>query len=101
MRHAVRRRTGVLQEWPLALVIVVAGAGLTMLGAGAVRTGGLVLAAALGLGALLRTCLPLRRTGMLAVRSRAADVVTLAGAGVLLAILVLATPPGPGSALGG
>jgi hypothetical protein len=52
-----------------------------------VRLAGFVLAAGLGLAALLRLVLPASRSGGLVVRSRAVDVLTMAGLGVALAVI--------------
>ena len=97
MRHADRgsRWRAVGAEWPLGLVLALAAVGLALVSDSgrSVRPGGLVLAGALGLGAVLRTVLPTRRAGLLAVRGRALDCVLLTGGAVLLAVLVLATPP--------
>jgi len=61
--------------------------GLVLIALQHVRAGGFVLAAGAGLAALLRLVLPTSRSGGLAVRSRAADVITLAGLAVALAVI--------------
>ena len=85
-----------MREWPLGSVVLVALLGLALVADSGqpVRRGLLVLAAALVLGAVLRACLPAGRAGLLAVRGRLVDVALLGAGGVVLAVLVLATPSG-------
>jgi len=71
--------------WWVATPVLLAG--LVFFGLDQVRTAGYVLAAGLGLAALLRLVLPASRAGGLAVRSRAADVLTMAGLGLVLAVV--------------
>ena len=59
------------EHWRIGLVVV----GLSLVGAGA-----------------LRLLLPARRVGFLAVRSRAVDVVLMAGAGLTLTVVALTVP---------
>ena len=61
--------------------------GLAFFALDQVRTAGYVLAAGLGLAALLRLVLPASRAGGLAVRSRAVDVLTMAGLCLVLALV--------------
>jgi hypothetical protein len=86
-------RTGVLHELPLALVISGVALGLVVIGLHHFRWGNLVIAGSLLAGALLRLVLPTRRAGLLAVRARFTDVVTMAvmGAGLLVLALITAT----------
>jgi hypothetical protein len=87
------QRSGVLQELPLALVISGVGLGLVVIALHHFRWGNLVIAGSLLAGALLRLVLPTRRAGLLAVRARFTDVVTMAvmGAGLLVLALITAT----------
>lgn len=55
------------------------------------RAAGYVLAAGLGAAAVLRAILPARTAGAVAVRSRAVDVLLLAGAAMAAAILAATT----------
>ena len=75
-------------EWPLAVVGAVALVGLLLVaaGVGGFRLGATLVGSSLMLGALLRAGLPEQRAGLLAVRSRAYDVVLLLclGAGVVV-----------------
>jgi hypothetical protein len=100
----------VVREWPIAAVVggVIVGLLLIATGGspedagnqvtGATRTGLVVIGAALLGGAVLRGILPNLRVGMLAVRSRFTDVLTLGvlGAGtVFLALILLPFPTIP------
>jgi Protein of unknown function (DUF3017) len=85
------QRTGVLQELPLALVISGVGLGLVVIALHHFRWGNLVIAGSLLAGALLRLVLPTRRAGLLAVRARFTDVVTMVVMGVGLLVLALIT----------
>ena len=69
--------------WWVATPVLLAGLGLFALDQ--VRLAGFVLAAGLGFAALLRLVLPASRSGGLVVRSRAVDVLTMAGLGLALA----------------
>ncbi|HEY3534281.1 MAG TPA: DUF3017 domain-containing protein [Pedococcus sp.] len=70
--------------WAVLPVLVL---GLVVIALHHVRAGGYVLAAGAGLAALLRLVLPKSRSGGLAVRSRAADVTTLAVLALALAVI--------------
>ncbi|MBB3084841.1 DUF3017 domain-containing protein [Geodermatophilus sabuli] len=83
---------GLLRQLPLLLVLVGVAVGLGMVAFEYWRRGLVVVGVALVGGGLLRLLLPVRRVGFLAVRSRPADVVLLAGVGVTLAAFALAIP---------
>jgi hypothetical protein len=85
------RRAGVLHELPLALVISGVGLGLFVIALHHFRWGNLVIAGSLLAGALLRLVLPTRRAGLLAVRARFTDVVTMLVMGMGLLVLALIT----------
>ena len=80
---------GLVRQLPLLAAILVVGAGLVLVTFGAWRSGLVVVGLALVGAALLRLLLPLRRVGLLAVRSRSFDVLVLAGAGLALTVLTL------------
>lgn len=67
-----------------ALVLAVAAAGFVRIGQYNWREGATVLGGALLLAGVLRAVLPPERTGLLAIRSRALDVLTYAGLGFLV-----------------
>ena len=83
---------GLIRQLPLLVVLLAVGTGLLMVSIEHWRRGLIVVGMALVGGGLLRLLLPLRRVGFLAVRSRAVDVVLLAGVGVVLIAFVLAIP---------
>jgi hypothetical protein len=80
---------GLIRQLPLLLSILVVGAGLVLVTFGYWRRGLVVIGLALIGAALLRLLLPLRRVGLLAVRSRSVDVLLLAGTGLALTVLTL------------
>jgi len=84
-------RTGVLRELPLALIIGGVGLGLVIIGLHHFRWGNLVIAGSLLAGAFFRLVLPTRRAGLLAVRSRFTDVLTMSAMGGSLMLLALIT----------
>lgn len=77
------------------LVLAVGTAGIGIVWAGDWRLGIRALAAALCFAALLRTVLPARDAGMLAVRNRVFDAVLLAGLGAALFFLAATIPDQP------
>ena len=80
---------GLIRQLPLLAAILVVGAGLVLVTFGYWRRGLVVIGLALVGTALLRLLLPLRRVGLLAVRSRWVDVLMLAGTGLALTVLTL------------
>ena len=70
--------------WVAAPVMVL---GVVIVPFDEVRLAGVVIAAGLGLAALLRLVLPTARSGGLAVRSRGVDVATMAALGLALAVI--------------
>jgi hypothetical protein len=80
---------GLLRQAPLLAALLAVAAGLLLVALGHWRRGLVVIGLAMTGTAALRLLLPLRRVGLLAVRSRAADVLLLAGAGLALTVLTL------------
>ena len=81
------------RQWPLLTVL---GGGVVGLGAVALdhfRAGCLLLGLSVLFAALARLLRPARRVGLLVVRSRAFDVVVLAGMGMALVVLAIVVPP--------
>jgi hypothetical protein len=87
------RPSGVLGEIPLALIICGVGSGLVVIALHHFRWGNLLIAGSLLAGALFRLVLPTRRAGLLAVRARITDVVTMSvmGAGLMVLALITST----------
>jgi hypothetical protein len=84
-------RRGVFSEWPLALIIGGVILGLVIIGLHHFRWGNLLIAGSVLAGAFFRLVLPTRRAGLLAVRSRFTDVVTMSAMGGSLMLLALIT----------
>jgi Protein of unknown function (DUF3017) len=84
-------RKGVLRELPLGLIIGGVALGLVVIGLHHFRWGNLLIAGSLLAGAFFRLVLPTRRAGLLAVRSRFTDVVTMSAMGGSLMLLALIT----------
>ena len=97
--RVIRRRDGdaaapsaALRELPLLVVLAVVLLGLALGAAVQWRLGALLIGAALALAALLRLVLPVRRSGLLVVRSRRLDVAVLLGLGTALLVLASSVP---------
>jgi hypothetical protein len=82
-----------VNEIPVVVVLAIGAVGLLVVAQGYWRRGLLVVAGALLVAALLRLALPTRRAGLLAVRSKAIDVVVLGGFGSAMLLLAAVVPP--------
>jgi len=82
-----------VRQWPITLVLAVAGLGLAVIWFSDFKIGLLLVGTALLLGAGLRAALP--EVGMLAVRSRFTDVGVLAFLGGMIVLLTLVAQPDP------
>jgi hypothetical protein len=80
---------GLVRQAPLLAALLAVGAGLLSVTFGHWRRGLVVIGIALVATAVLRLVLPLRRVGLLAVRSRWTDVLMLAGTGLAITVLTL------------
>jgi hypothetical protein len=78
-------------ELPLALVISGVGVGLIVIAMHHFRWGNLAISMAVLAGALFRLVLPTRQAGLLVVRSRFTDVVTMGVVGGALMVLAAVT----------
>ena len=89
-----RRARGVVHEWPLIVVLAVLGTALWNVAADHFRRGTVLFALGVCLAAVLRAVLPNGSAGLLRVRSRVVDVLTLAvlGGGTLVAALIVPPP---------
>jgi hypothetical protein len=85
------RHRGVLGELPLLSVMGGVALGLVIIALHHFRWGNLVIAGSLMAGALFRAILPTRQAGLLAVRSRFTDVLTMVAMGGALMVLALVT----------
>lgn len=86
----------VSRDLPLLVVLAGFAAGVTLVGLHYWRKGLFVTGLSLLLGGFLRMVLPTRRAGALAVRSRTADVVTLAVFGAAVVLMAAVVPPSEG-----
>ena len=82
-----------IDQWPLALVLLGLVLGLLVLSFYDFRVGSIILGAAIVFGASLRLVLPHDRAGLLAIRSRPVDLVTMYGLGVTLTTVAVLVPP--------
>jgi hypothetical protein len=84
-------RRSVLGELPLAVAIAGAGLGLVIIALHHFRWGNMLVAGSMLAAALVRLVLPTRQAGLLVVRSRLVDVVTMSAMGGALLVLALVT----------
>ncbi|MBS2961734.1 DUF3017 domain-containing protein [Actinocrinis puniceicyclus] len=84
-----RALRAVAVEWPFSVVFATATIAVIIVSFGALKHGLVLLASALLLGSVLRFVLSPARAGLLAVRRRGVDVVTMALLGALLLLLAL------------
>lgn len=87
-RHGAQRFFG---ELPLALVICGIGIGLLVIALHHFRWGNLVISMSILAAGLFRLILPTRTAGLLVVRSRFTDVVTMGVLGGALMVLAAVT----------
>jgi hypothetical protein len=82
-----------LAQWPITLVLAGVAVSMLMIAMDYFRRGSIVLSASVLLAAFLRLLLPDADAGMLVVRSRKIDVLTLAVLGIGLTIFTFWVPP--------
>ncbi len=84
----------VFRQWPLLLVLAVVAVGVIVVADDHFRRGTFIMAGGVCLAAALRVVLPNERAGLLQVRSRLLDVLTLGflGGGALIASLIVPPP---------
>lgn len=84
-----------LREWPLILVLTIAATSLWIVTDNHFKRGTVLFGLAILLAAFLRAVLPNGAAGMLRVRSRFVDVLTMAAlGGCTLVAAVIVPPPG-------
>jgi hypothetical protein len=83
---------GWLAQVPYFLVLATMSAGIVVVAAAYFKRGPAIIAGALLLAAAFRFLLPPERIGMLAVRSRWVDIVTVTTLAVLLIVLAWVAP---------
>jgi len=82
-----------LAQWPITVVLTLAAVSLGTVALNHFRRGAVLMAAALVLAFFLRLLLPERDAGMLVVRSRLVDLLTLGAFGLGLSVLAYWVPP--------
>ncbi|MBA3906954.1 MAG: DUF3017 domain-containing protein [Pseudonocardiales bacterium] len=82
-------RTRLPSYLPAAMVGLIAVIGLGLVVTQHWRRGAVLLGAALLVAALLRLCVPAERAGLLAIRSKAIDVLCYSGFGVVMVVLAI------------
>jgi hypothetical protein len=82
-------------EWPFSVVFGTATAAVIVIAFGVLQHGLALLGAALLLGSILRFILSPARAGLLAVRRRGTDVVTMALLGAIMLVLSVVPYNGP------
>ncbi len=82
-----------IDQWPLALVLLGLAAGLVVLSFYEFRVGSVILGVAIIFGGALRLVLPRERVGLLAIRGRPIDLVTMFGLGIVLTTVAVLVPP--------
>jgi hypothetical protein len=82
-----------IDQWPLALVLLGLVIGMVVLTFYDFRAGSIILGIAVLFGAALRTVLPHERAGLLAIRGRPIDLITMYGLGVALTTVAVVVPP--------
>jgi hypothetical protein len=85
----------VRDQWPLALVLLGVAVGLAVVTVGPFRAGSVIIGGAVVFGAFLRALLPPATAGLLVVRRRTTDVVTLGSLGLALTVVAFLVPPPP------
>ena len=82
-----------VDQWPLALVLAGVSVGLLVLTLQDFRVGSVIIGTSVIFAAGLRTVLTHDRAGLLAVRSRTVDLITVYSLGIALTTLALLVPP--------
>ena len=90
-RHEPSRplRSRLPAETPMITVLAVAAVGLVRVATANWREGSVLLGGALLLAAVLRAVLPPDRAGLLAIRSRAVDILSYTGLGLAVVLLAV------------
>jgi hypothetical protein len=91
--HRRGRTRRFLREWPLILVLAVAATSLWIVADNHFKRGTVLFSMAICLAAFLRAVLPNGAAGMLRVRSRVVDVLTMAALGGCTLVAALIVPP--------
>jgi hypothetical protein len=82
-----------IDQWPLALVLLAMVVSLVVLTFYDFRAGSIMLGGSVLFAAAMRTVLPRERAGLLAIRGRSIDLVTMYGLGIALTTVAVLVPP--------
>ena len=82
-----------VDQWPLALVLLGVALGMLLLTVVNFRFGSVVIGVSVIFAGALRTVLTHERAGLLAIRSRPVDLLTVYALGITLTTLALIVPP--------
>ncbi len=82
-----------LREWPITLVLAGVVLAMILIALDSFRRGCVVLSASVLLAAFLRLLLPDEDAGMLAVRTKKVDVITLGLLGIGVTVFTFWVPP--------
>ena len=88
-RDPFRRLLARVPEAPMLLVLAVAAVGLMRVATANWREGAVLLGGSLLVAAVLRVILPPDRAGLLAIRSKAVDVISDSGLGLAVVLLAV------------
>jgi Protein of unknown function (DUF3017) len=83
---------GPRREWAIGVVLAGVAVGLAVLALGYWRLGCVAMGVDMCCAGLLRAVVPPRELGLLVIRSRAVDALTMLGGGLVMVALVLVTP---------
>jgi hypothetical protein len=82
-----------IDQWPLALVLIGVTSGLLVLAFDDFKVGSVIVGASVIFAGALRTVLTHERAGLLAIRGRSIDLITVYALGIALTTLALVVPP--------
>lgn len=86
------RTPALLRQWPITIVLIGVGVAMVFIALDSFRRGSIVLSASVLLAAFLRLLLPDDDAGMLAVRSKRVDVITLGLLGIAITVFTFWVP---------
>jgi Protein of unknown function (DUF3017) len=86
-------RTVLQAQWPILLVGLIFATAFVLAGANFWRRGALLIGVGVGVAAVLRLVLPEERAGLLAVRSKGIDFVTIATVGAAMVYIASTIDP--------
>ncbi|GAA2780373.1 DUF3017 domain-containing protein [Saccharopolyspora taberi] len=82
-------------HWPFAVIVLVALIGFLRIAMQHWRQGSVLIGGALLIAAALRVLLTTEQAGLLAIRSRAVDILLYSGFGVMIVLVAMTITRGP------